>query len=924
MLEGSMEWYKGLFQQILNDGLKNKTNQKDCLDLLLNMREDFTFSENKEVRDYAMKISKYAHEMAAYMAAQTGSGEFDDLYWKYLLLEAPEVLDSYCLYIEKDRKPKERFYQPRRKTLIKVVNLLQRLENDELDETFIHMPARVGKAEPLDALVLTPDGFKKMKDIHAGSKVISGTGKICNVTDVFPQGKKDVYRVTFSDGTSAECCKEHLWKVQTPDDRRTDRRKGKQAYRVIELQEMFGRLKCSDGRLRYSVDYVEPVQFEKKELLIPPYVMGALIGDGALTCGNCQITNPEEYIYEKVKKECLGYANVNLYKKDGKCPYFSLTGENIRRDLKKYGLLGKRSEEKFIPIDYLHSDVKDRIELLRGLCDTDGSVGKGEFIDYSTASVKLANDIIYIVRSLGGRATLNVSGAHYKKNGKVVECKKRYRITLTLNGKFIPVSSKKHLSKYNANKKVKKKFIKNIEYSRNTECQCIMVDDESHLYVTDDFIVTHNTQIITLGTSWHCCRNTELSNLYCSYKEDAGGAFLDGVKEIWTDPIYLHNNVFPLAKIVDTDAKANTVDLERKKKYKSLSGKGLTSGLNGLYDATGWLIADDILEGIQDVLSPDVLKRKQIIFDNNLMKRKKEKCKVIYNGTIWSLHDIYMNRMAFLENNPEAKDIRWEVLKIPALDQETDESNFDYDYNLGFSTQYYRIERAKFEEEDDMASWFSQCQQEPIERDGALFNPEHMNFYNGVLPNEQPLKIVSACDVALGGCDYLAMPVAYVYEDGSVYIHDLIFDSSEKSITLPRVVDCLMRNNVGTSFFEANAGGEGYKDEVDTELKKKGREINLVSKFAQQMVLSTGGHASKSQIRKEQRIWDSAADIRKFYFRDAGYQNAEYRKFMNNVYGFTMTGRNKHEDAPDALASLAVFLKTGTGTKTAKVVRSPY
>ena len=578
MLEGSMEWYRGLFQKkIINDGLKNKVNQRDCLDLLLNMREDFVFSENKEVRDYAMKISKYAHEMAGYMAAQTGSGEFDELYWKYLLLEAPEILDSYCLYIEKDRRPKERFYQPRRKTLIKVVDLLQRLENDELDEAFIHMPARVGK-----------------------------------------------------------------------------------------------------------------------------------------------------------------------------------------------------------------------------------------------------------------------------------------------------------------------------------------------------------TQIITLGTSWHCCRNTELSNLYCSYKEDAGGAFLDGVKEIWTDPIYLHNNVFPLAKIVDTDAKANTVDLERKKKYKSLSGKGLTSGLNGLYDATGWLITDDILEGIQDVLSPDVLKRKQTIFDNNLMKRKKEKCKVIYNGTIWSLHDIYMNRMAFLENNPEAKDIRWEVLKIPALDQETDESNFDYDYNLGFSTQYYRIERAKFEEEDDMASWFSQCQQEPIERDGALFNPEHMNFYNGVLPNEQPLKIVSACDVALGGCDYLAMPVAYVYEDGSVYIHDLIFDSSEKSITLPRVVDCLIRNNVGTSFFEANAGGEGYKDEVDTELKKKGREINLVSKFAQQMVLSTGGHASKSQIRKEQRIWDSAADIRKFYFRDAGYQNSEYRKFMNNVYGFTMTGRNKHEDAPDALASLAVFLKTGTGTKTAKVVRSPY
>lgn len=575
MLEGSMEWYRGLFQKIINDGLKNKINQRDCLDLLLNMREDFTFSENKEVRDYAMKISKYAHEMAGYMAAQTGSGEFDDLYWKYLLLEAPELLDSYCLYIEKNRKPQERFYQPRRKTLIKVVNKLQALEDDELDELFLHQPARTGKS-----------------------------------------------------------------------------------------------------------------------------------------------------------------------------------------------------------------------------------------------------------------------------------------------------------------------------------------------------------QIITMGTSWHCSRNSEKSNLYVTYKEGLGGAFIDGCMEIWTDPTYCHSDVFQ-SRVARTDAKNHKVDLDRKKKYATLSGKGLESGLNGEYDAYGWLILDDILEGIQDVLNPDILKRKQIVFDNNVMSRKKEQCKLILNGTIWSLHDLYMDRLAFLQNNPEAKNIRFDVLKIPALDPETDESNFDYDYGVGFTTAYYRLTRAKFEENDDMAGWFAQYQQEPIERDGALFNPEHMNFYNGVLPSEEPLKIVAACDVALGGSDYLAMPIAYVYEDGSVYIHDLIFDNSEKSITMPRVIEKIISNNVGTAFFEANNGGEGYKDEVDEQLKKKGKEINLVSKFAQQMILSTGGHASKSQMRKEQRIWDSAADIRKFYFRDTGYQNAEYRKFMNNVYGFTMTGKNKHDDAPDALASLAVFLKKWSGTTKASAVRNP-
>ena len=431
------------------------------------------------------------------------------------------------------------------------------------------------------------------------------------------------------------------------------------------------------------------------------------------------------------------------------------------------------------------------------------------------------------------------------------------------------------------------------------------------------------SQIITLGTSWHCGRDTEKSNLYVTYKEGLGGAFLDGVMEIWTDPTYCHNDVFQ-HKVARTDAKNHKVDLDRKKKYATLSGKGLESGLNGEYDAYGWLILDDILEGIQDVLNPDILRRKQIVFDNNVMMRKKEQCKLILNGTIWSLHDLYMDRLNFLQSNPEAQNIRYDILKIPALDPITDESNFDYDYGVGFTTQYYRTVRAKFEENDDMAGWLAQCQQEPIERDGALFNSENMRFYNGNLPNEPPLKVVSACDVALGGMDYLSMPVAYVYEDGSVYIHDVVYDNSEKKYTMPKVVNAIIENKVTNAFFEANAGGEGYKDEVEQELKKKGYKTNLVSKFAQQMILSTGGHAAKTHQRKEQRIWDNAEEIRKFYFRDIGCQSQEYRKFMTNLYSFTMTGKNKNDDSPDSLASLAVFLRRGSGVVQTQIINSPF
>lgn len=728
MQEGTFEWYKAIFNSLLKSDMKNFQNQKDCYELLLNMKIDLKL-DDKQIKNYALKISQYTHKMADYMAGMTGNGQFDELYWNLLLFEAPDLLDSYCLYVEKDRKPQERFYQPRRKTLIKVVNLLQRLEDDELDEAFIHMPARVGKLISDDTPVFTKDGWKRHGELKLGDKVVGSDGNFTTVICVHPK-YHTTHTVEFSDGTKIECHFRHEWTV-----------------------------------------------------------------------------------YDSLGKRWITTETKNLIKSQN------------------YGFF---KERYFLPIVSTNLDLK------------------------------------------------------------------------------VPLVQEK-------------RSIKSIRKSKPKQGNCITVSNSDGLYlVGKTMIPTHNTQIITLGMSWHCCRNTEKSNLYCSYKEDAGGAFLDGVKEIWTDPIYRHVDVFPKAQIVDTDAKANTIDLERKKKYKSLSGKGLTSGLNGLYDANGWLVADDILSGIEDVLSPDVLARKQMMFDNNLMKRKKEQCKVLYNGTIWSLHDIYMDRVNFLETDPEAKDVRWEVLKIPALDPETDESNFDYDYGVGFSTKYYRMERAKFEANDDMASWFAQCQQEPIERDGAVFNPEHMNFYNGVLPDEIPLKIVAACDVALGGTDFLSMPVAYVYEDGSVYIHDVVFDSSEKSVTQPKVVDCLIRNNVTNSFFEANNGGEGYKDDIDRLLKERGHKINLVSKFAQQMIVNAGKGGSKTAQRKEQRIWDNAQTIRSFYFRDSGHQSLEYRKFMNQLYSFTVNGKNKHDDSPDSLAALAVFLNKGSGTQTTQVVSSPF
>ncbi len=423
---------------------------------------------------------------------------------------------------------------------------------------------------------------------------------------------------------------------------------------------------------------------------------------------------------------------------------------------------------------------------------------------------------------------------------------------------------------------------------------------------------------MTLDTVWHCSRDTEKSNLYVTYKEGLGGAFLQGVTEILTDPTYCYKDVFPDIKIAFTDAKNNKLDLGRKKKYTTLSGKGLESGLNGEYDAHGWMILDDVLEGVQDVMSPDVLKRKQTIFDNNVLSRKKESCKVICIGTLWATNDLYMNYLDFIQTSPEMKDTRYDIIKIPAIDPETDESNFEYEYGVGFTTKYYQGVRAKFENNNDMVGWQCQYMQQPIDRVGAVFNPEQMRYY-AHLPGEEPIKVITHVDISLGGADFLAMPIVYYYDDGDDglvgYVEDVVFDNSEKHITEPQVIAKIKKHKIKHVHFEANQGGEGYADDIRRMLKED-TDYNEVCNISTDWALVTK--------RKQQRIWDNAEEIRKLYFKDPQHRDVQYRKFMSNLFSFSMDMKRKaHDDAPDALSGLVDFERHGTGVRQAKIMKSP-
>ena len=224
-------------------------------------------------------------------------------YWGTYLIGSRYSFHDYMLYLEHRRDPAKKFYENRLEQLRPIVSDLQDLYDGKLKRLGISLPPGVGKAQPLYSKVLTPTGFKNMGDIHVGDQIISGSGKYCHVIGVFPQGEKDVYRVVFNDGTSTECCKEHIWHVQTRDDRHKKLYGPHGRYRDVQLQDMLHNLRVESGRrLNYSVDYVNPVEFLGKALPLHPYIMGVLLGDGSLSGGNLSFTSADSEIIEKVKK----------------------------------------------------------------------------------------------------------------------------------------------------------------------------------------------------------------------------------------------------------------------------------------------------------------------------------------------------------------------------------------------------------------------------------------------------------------------------------------------------------------------------------------------------------------------------------------------------------------------------------------------
>ena len=420
------------------------------------------------------------------------------------------------------------------------------------------------------------------------------------------------------------------------------------------------------------------------------------------------------------------------------------------------------------------------------------------------------------------------------------------------------------------------------------------------------------TAIVQMFTLFEMGNNTEKSNLYCSFSGKPVDTFYNGLLEVLKDPdTYAYNDIFPDVRIASTNALDGIVDLNRKKKYPSFTGRPIGGSLNGSCDCNGLIIGDDLCEGIETAASGVRLASLWAKVDNNLLTRAKEHCKKLWIGTRWAITDPEGIRLDILENEAEYKNVRWRVLNTPALD-ENDESNFDYDFGVGFSTDYFRQRRASFERNSDMASWVAQYMGQPILRDGTVFDPAEMRYYNGVLPDTEPDRVFLIADPAYGGSDYVAATVCYQYGE-DIFVPAVVYNNGDKSVTQPLIIDKIKRYNVTAAKIEGTKTTAQYGQDIDNALRKDGIRINIQ--------VNTSHWSMQG---KRDRIIAAAPDIKTHYvFLAEGLRDKEYSQFMQNVYSFAyMMKKNAHDDAPDCLSMGIDFVYHGISKAVA--IRSPF
>jgi RecA/RadA recombinase len=349
-----------------------------------------------------------------------------------------------------------------------------------------------GKEQPVSEPVLTPTGWITIGSLSVGDEIIDSNGKKQTVLAVYPQGVKDVYEITFNDGSKTKCGLNHLWETSSFQERHNGGRSSVKKFEYIMNSLRYGK------NLNHSIRMVKPVEFQEVDLPIDPYLLGVLIGDGGIT-SNVSISSVDDQVWSEVSKSLdKQFSGWSFTVRDDvtKTIVFKDQASNpLIKKLKELALFGCNSASKFIPDQYKLASIEQRLSLLQGLIDTDGYVNKKRSeVIYYTVSEELADNTLDIVRSLGGLARKRFKKSSYlNKDGKRIICKDCFLITFCLPNKMQPCRLLRKLENLSERKFNFCHFIKSVELLGKEESVCIKVSSFDSLYVTRDYILTHNT-----------------------------------------------------------------------------------------------------------------------------------------------------------------------------------------------------------------------------------------------------------------------------------------------------------------------------------------------------------------------------------------------------------------------------------------------
>lgn len=408
--------------------------------------------------------------------------------------------------------------------------------------------------------------------------------------------------------------------------------------------------------------------------------------------------------------------------------------------------------------------------------------------------------------------------------------------------------------------------------------------------------------------TWFLGRRPDLTALGGSHSNSfLHGIYDEIIRVLDRNGEYLYNDVFPNAPMVDTNSKDMRIDLVKSKRFQNYQFSSIGSGNAGKVRASGILYCDDLVDGIETAMSRDRLDKLWQQYYTDLRQRKmgggddgttNNVCKELHVATRWSIADPIGRLESQYEGNPAAK-----FLRFPALD-ENDESNFDYPYGVGFTTDFYRQQRDIM----DQPSWEALYMNEPIEREGQLYAPDELRWFFS-LPEAAPDAIIAICDTKEQGSDYLAMPIFKQYGE-DYYLDTWICDNGKVEILVKRVANSLKENNVRLCRIESNRGGTLFAKEVQQELRQIGGATTITTKW--------------TQTNKETRIQVNSGWVKEhILFRDSTVSNKEYKTAMNQLVKYTMAGKNKHDDIPDVL-SLFVDMVASSELNVAKIMRRPF